>query len=325
MITVTGIYIFHKYIFYIIYWISININKKLEFYCIMSKIQHNLDIQTYNLEELLNLFDLTFDFDVEQLKRAKKKVLFLHPDKSHLSPEYFLFYKKAFDIVYAFFQEKTKQQRTVPKEKVEYDANDDTGVRDEINGVMKNMKAREFQSKFNQLFEENMATKVDASKFEWFKNETPMYDQKVNGSVNDAIQQVKSQGLVQYNGVQNITGYNNNQLYENDNNSYASSDIFGKLKYDDLRRVHKDETVFSVSEKDMNNIKTYSSVEQLNRDRGQQNLTPMEKNAAERMIDERQRQQDEYIMKKQYESTQKSMVYEQKNKDVLSNFLRLRF
>ena len=105
-----------------------------------------------------------------------------------------------------------------------------------------------------------MATKVDASKFEWFKNETPMYDQKVNGSVNDAIQQVKSQGLVQYNGVQNITGYNNNQLYENDNNSYASSDIFGKLKYDDLRRVHKDETVFSVSEKDMNNIKTYSSV-----------------------------------------------------------------
>ncbi len=51
----------------------------------------------------------------------------------------------------------------------------------------------------------------------------------------------------------------------------------------------------------------------------------MEKNAAERMIDERQRQQDEYIMKKQYESTQKSMVYEQKNKDVLSNFLRLRF
>ncbi len=63
----------------------------------------------------------------------------------------------------------------------------------------------------------------------------------------------------------------------------------------------------------------------MNRDRGQQNLTPMEKNAAERMIDERQRQQDEYIMKKQYESTQKSMVYEQKNKDVLSNFLRLRF
>ena len=259
----------------------------------MSKIQHNLDIQTYNLEELLNLFDLTFDFDVEHLKRAKKKVLFLHPDKSHLPPEYFLFYKKAFDIVYAFFQEKTKQQRTVPKEKVEYDADDDTGVREEINGVMKNMKAREFQNKFNQLFEENMATKVDASKFEWFKNETPIYDQKVNGSVNDAIQQVKSQGLVQYNGVQNITGYNNNQLYENDNNSYASSDIFGKLKFDDLRRVHKDETVFSVSEKDINNIKTYSSVEQLNRDRGQQNLTPMEKNTAERMMDERQRQQDE--------------------------------
>ena len=27
----------------------------------MSKIQHNLDIQTYNLDELLSLFDLSYD------------------------------------------------------------------------------------------------------------------------------------------------------------------------------------------------------------------------------------------------------------------------
>ena len=71
-------------------------------------------------------------------------------------------------------------------------------------------------------------------------------------------------------------------------------------------------------------MKTYSSLEQLNRDRGQQDLTPMEKSTALRSINDRQRQQDEYIMKKQYESTQRSMIYEEKNKDVLSSFLRLR-
>ena len=291
----------------------------------MSNVEHNLDIQTYNLDELLQLFDLNYEFDVEQLKKAKKKVLFLHPDKSKLPSAYFLFYKQAFDIVYNFYKEKTKQERAVPKEKVEYDANNDEGVRTEINGVMKNFKAKEFQSKFNQLFEENMTVKPDTSKSEWFRDETPLFDQNIKGSVNDAIHQVKNQTLVRHTGVQNISGYSNNQLYEEDNDAYASSDIFSKLKFDDLRRVHKDETVLSVSENDLHNMKTYASVEQLNRERGQQNLTPIEKQNAERIMNEQQRQQNEYIMRKQYEATQKSMAYEQKNKEVLSNFLRLRF
>ena len=290
----------------------------------MSKIQHNLDIQTYNLDELLSLFDLSYDFDVEQLKQAKKKVLFLHPDKSKLPSDYFLFYKKAFEIVYSFYVEKTKQQRNVPKEKIEYDSNNDTSVRNEISGVMKNMKAKDFQNKFNELFEKNMVPTQDTTKNEWFKDMNPIYNQEVKGSVNDAIHQVKNQGLVRYNGVQNLNTYSSNQLYEDDNDAYACSDIFSKLKFDDLRRVHKDETVFSVSEKDIRNVKTYSSVEQLNRDRGQQNLTPMEETAAMRTINERQRQQDEYIMNKQYQATQRSMIYEQKNKEVLSNFLRLK-
>jgi len=290
----------------------------------MSKIQHNLDIQTYNLDELLKLFDLDYDFDVEQLKIAKKKVLFLHPDKSKLSSDYFLFYKKAFDIVYAFFVEKTKQERNVPKEKTVYDPNNDDGVRTEISGVMKSMKNKEFQNKFNELFEQNMVSTQDTTKNEWFKNTDPIYNQEVKGSVNDAIHQVKNQGLVKYNGVQNMSTYSGNQLYEQDNDVYASSDIFSKLKFDDLRRVHKDETVFAVSENDIHNMKTYASVEQLNRDRGQQNLTPMEENEARKTINNHQRQQDEYMMKKQYEATQKSMIYEEKNKEVLSNFLRLR-
>ena len=58
----------------------------------MSK--HNLNIHMYSLAEILNLFDLDYEFDVEGLKRAKKKVLMLHPDKSKLDPEYFYFIRK---------------------------------------------------------------------------------------------------------------------------------------------------------------------------------------------------------------------------------------
>ena len=42
---------------------------------------HNLHIHMYTLQEILGLFDLTYTITIEDLKRAKKKVLMLHPDK----------------------------------------------------------------------------------------------------------------------------------------------------------------------------------------------------------------------------------------------------
>ena len=35
---------------------------------------HNLDIHMYSLQDLLNLFDLTYEINVEDLKRAKKSI-----------------------------------------------------------------------------------------------------------------------------------------------------------------------------------------------------------------------------------------------------------
>jgi hypothetical protein len=36
---------------------------------------HNLNINTYSLNEILNMFDLSHQISVEDMKRAKKKVL----------------------------------------------------------------------------------------------------------------------------------------------------------------------------------------------------------------------------------------------------------
>ena len=57
------------------------------------KINHNLNIYMYSFEDILELFDLTYTITPEDLKRAKKTVLMIHPDKSKLSSDYFLFYK----------------------------------------------------------------------------------------------------------------------------------------------------------------------------------------------------------------------------------------
>ena len=87
----------------------------------MSGSDHNLQIQNYSFDELLGLFELeSYQISVDDLKRAKKKVLMLHPDKSRLDAKYFLFYKKAFDIVVQFYNNQHKQNQDVTAENSQY-------------------------------------------------------------------------------------------------------------------------------------------------------------------------------------------------------------
>jgi len=49
---------------------------------------NDLDIDNYSMDDILNLFKIS-NFDEMEMKRAKKMVLMIHPDKSHLPSEYF--------------------------------------------------------------------------------------------------------------------------------------------------------------------------------------------------------------------------------------------
>ena len=48
----------------------------------------DLNIDNYELDDILNLFKIDYDFNHDDLKRVKKYVLQTHPDKSKLSKEY---------------------------------------------------------------------------------------------------------------------------------------------------------------------------------------------------------------------------------------------
>jgi hypothetical protein len=300
---------------------------------------HNLNIHMYKFEEILGLFDLTYDISIEDMKRAKKKVLMTHPDKSRLPPDYFLFYKKAFDIVVRFYEEQNKQNQKLPTEKQNYDtSNMDTSNKSmskQVSNVINKMSETEFQQKFNKLFEENMSTRPDPSKNEWFHKDEPIYDinEKVNsnnmGQVFDRIKQTQQQMVVdRYRGVENlyVNMDSGTRLYdddENDDETYVTCDPFSKLKFDDLRKVHKDQTVFSVSERDIHKVQQYSSVDHFMRERGKQTLTPLEKQEAERVLASQDKVYRERMMRKEYEAQMKSSQYNEKNKVVLSNFLRI--
>jgi hypothetical protein len=63
----------------------------------------DLNIDNYNLSDILSLFHLPTLFNEDDLKRAKLAVLKTHPDKSQLPKEYFLFFTKAYRILHQIY------------------------------------------------------------------------------------------------------------------------------------------------------------------------------------------------------------------------------
>jgi len=303
--------------------------------CNQDSKSHNLNIHMYKFDEILDLFGLSYEISIDDIKRAKKTVLMTHPDKSKLGPEYFLFYKKAFDMVYRFYENQQKVNATVPSEEEKYkplnQSDFDKTTNQNIKAKINKMASKEFQNKFNKLFEENMSTKPDPTRNEWFTKDDATFQIDENVTKNNmgqVFEKVKTQqasmGITNYRGVENlyVNSGTGSKLYDDDD-QYVECDPFSKLKFDDLRKVHKDQTVLSVSERDYKNVPKFASVDHYSRERNKQTLTPLEKQEAEHMLSLQEKNYKEAIMRKEYESNLKSSQYVEKNKTVLSNFLYL--
>jgi len=305
--------------------------------CSVNQNQHNLNIQMYKFSELLELFQLNYDSTIEDLKNAKKIVLKMHPDKSRLPSDYFLFYKKAFEIVIDYFKDQQKTQKQVPTTEQLYMPLESKMGEDTDKQVAKNIqkmtKEGNFQNQFNRLYEENMSKKVDESKNAWFKNNDPLFEFDGPRSTKDiamSMEQVKakSAAMVAYKGVQEMNssvGTSNSKFFddeEEDPNEYVTCDPFSKLKFDDLRKVHKDQTVFAVSEIDYAKMQRYASLDQLNQIRNE-NLKPIDKKIAEQQMAQQEALMQQQAAARQHASQLRGMQYEEKNKAVLSNFLRI--
>tara|TARA_B110000091_G_scaffold96599_1_gene105196 strand:+ start:5335 stop:6210 length:876 start_codon:yes stop_codon:yes gene_type:complete len=289
----------------------------------------------YKLNDLLKLFELTYDISIDDLKRAKKKVLMTHPDKSKLDAKYFLFYKSAFDIIVKFYEEQNKHNKTTTKEDLAYNAGAHNTLNKssskQVSSVLDKMTTNDFQNKFNELFDKNITNKPDASRNAWFENHDNEFEitENVNaknmGEVLNKIKDTQS-SMTRYKGVEHLYMNSNsgNKLYEDENDDeYVSTDPFSKLKFEDLRKVHKDQTVFAVSERDIDKVPQYGSVDQYMRTRGKQDMNPLEKTEAERILAEENKVYQQQMMQKEYDSQLKSMENVEKNKGFLSNFLRL--
>jgi hypothetical protein len=307
---------------------------------------HNLDIRQYGLDEIYDLFGVRRDtLSIEDLKKAKHRVLMTHPDKSGMPPDYFIFYKKALEVLATDYAEmhrvEQSNSRMTELQQSGYEYAHGGGEEDDrLRSVATNAASGDrFQRDFNRIFEEQMQQKIDESRNDWFRDDRATYDTSKISKSNTVqsmaqnMEEIKRQqrAVARYTGgVREMTHHIGTRLYEDQENGtedtddqYISGDPFAKLKFEDLRRVHKDETVFQVSESDYNNQKTYKNIEDYNRARSSQHFEQISKQQSERILQQRENERANRIQQYQRQAYEQGLENERKQAAVKAMFLRL--
>ena len=232
----------------------------------------NYNIQDYSIQDLIQLFDLKttpHELSNHHIQKAEEKII-LSLQKGKLSPESLQFFRKGLC--------RLKLHTEGPKE-------------------IKGSNPKNFNDKFNDQFENAIQSKQIEEKRkrkgQWFHvEEDPVIEKAKNiDQIHNQINQMRKAQNIRTEPV--YTGGHCDRFLENDEDfeeGYKTSDPFSKsLKFDDIRRVHRDETVIPVELRDnmpQMSLKDYKSHREAN-------LTPIDKNKAERMWALEKQQQEE--------------------------------
>lgn len=286
----------------------------------------DLEIENYNLEDLLSLFKLDINFGESDLKKIKQIVIKTHPDKSGLDKSYFLFYCKAFKVLKNLLEFKNKKKSNLDEEKskIEYLAlsDEDQGKKVLIDNLNKK-KSSEFNKWFNEVWDK-VNIKNEEGYGDWFTSNDDLEETSINSvrNMHEKITQ-KKENLSQIVKKSNLTEIcsigNVNELDNSKPESY-SSNLFSKLQYDDLKKTYT-ETVVPVTYQDFENRQKFNNVNQLTNFRNNQNLDPISKRQAEIFLKNKEELEDQKNIELAYKLTKQSEESEKANIK-LWNYLR---
>ena len=255
----------------------------------------DLDIQNYDLEDILNVFHLNYGFNENDLKKAYKMVLRTHPDKSGYDAKVFIFFKQAYGVLSKIYYINTKK----PSKTYNQQSTMTTQKRERIKLLKKlnGKSVKDFNKWFNDAFEKVKVfdDEQDTGYGDWYKtqNDTQKYN-KVS-SVSEFGREFEKQrqqckSITLYNGLQEIgnTGGNGYNLDRTTAPTEYSSDIFSKLRYEDLKKAHT-ETVIPITREDLSNVRTASNINDLKQRRETQNTAPLSLQESKRFLEKKAR------------------------------------
>jgi len=211
--------------------------------------QIDLNIDNYELSDILNLFNISYNFNKEDLKNCKKYVLKTHPDKSNLPKEYFFFFSKAYKLLYEIYNFKSKQDScpTQYKDILNIDTDSNNKKLEYINKITNDTN---FNKNFNIAFTKNNITNefTKTGYNNWLKT-SEILNIKDSGNANNSIENYKKNLLIKTENILDIEHNNYSDIDGGIPTNYAAP-IFSKLNYDDLKKAHT-ESIIPVSYKDM--------------------------------------------------------------------------
>jgi hypothetical protein len=282
----------------------------------------DLDIDNYELEDLLNLFKLSYDFSEEDLKKVKKQVLKTHPDKSKLDKIYFLFFTKAYKMISQVYYFRGKKQQKVYN--VDYITDDKEHV--ELIKGLNGKSITEFNKWFNKMFDsvKLLDDERDTGYGDWMKEEVEEV-KKVN--LNDferEFNKKKSEGRElairkDVNEVNNTSGTN----LSRDKLECYNSSIFSKLNYEDLKRAHT-ETVVPVTEEDYEKKMKFNNMDDLIKYRGVTRKEPLSIKESKDYLKEKEESSSKTNMNRAYKLLKRDEELEQVNEKWWKNFRLLK-
>lgn len=296
-------------------------------------MEMDFNLDNYDLQDLLNLFNLTYNFTVDDLKKTKKIVMQVHPDKSGLDKEYFLFYCKAFRMIKNIYDFKNKKQETLNNSNtnIEYlaESTDDKGKKLLVKNLLKKDK-QFFHEWFNKTFEKiNINDEEKRTGYgDWFQSDADIDTSETTQNMLHETISKRKETLSSLINVKNIEASNNygSTDYKNlggDMPSSYSSDIFSKLPYEDLKKAHT-ETVVPVGTNDYNKVLKFNNVESLQQYRNQQNIKPMSNNDSNQYFDDLNNTTEQDSIQLAYKLARQDELVEEANKSWWSNLTRLK-
>jgi hypothetical protein len=249
----------------------------------------DLNLDHYSLEDLLKLFKIPEQFTEADLKEARKRVVAVHPDKSGLDKEYFLFFHKAYSLLTSVHSFKRKAQANM------YETQSFETILESMEETDKRLLAERFSSntsflkEFNTLFE-TLYMKEEDGYGDWLQS---------NEDLDQSFEERKKQSRAMV---------------------VSTIDAANTPYYSDLKSVYTVDTVIGVSEADYR--RGFATVEELKQDRSKQ-IIPLQREQAEELLSRQEEEESRLATERAFRLLQEEKVNQKKQQSFWSQLLRL--
>ena len=282
----------------------------------------DLNIDNYNLDDLLKLFKLKYEFTEEDLKNTKKQVLKTHPDKSDLDKKYFLFFTKAYKMIMQIYYFRGKKEKRVVNREYVTDDKDHLELVKSLDGK----SIKDFNTWFNKMFDsvKVMDDESDKGYGDWLKEEVED-GKKVHLKDFDAEFNKKKKEcreLVLRDSVHEIDNMDGTNLSREKISCYNSK-IFSKLGYEDVKKAHT-ETVVPVTREDFELKKKFNSVEEYIKHRGKDGGKPLSMEESRKYLNNKELESNKVNMGRAYNLLKRDEELERVNEKWWKHFKLLK-